>query len=242
MSLALPLPGGHGIVWDGEDDAAGAGVRVAPTHRGPTSFSGRQLGAQGGSQRWHLAREHSIRAVGRRLVGFRKQPAVPEGLPRDQLGGPRRCHGVSLPAWPLPRSLRRSPFSNMEQWPSPGGPHQPGAMLRAGRWAAGYLGVVKGGSRAVLSNPSCSPATRLTQFRGQDLLCCYFFGDQARAGCGVGALWPQTVALPLPWFRRLSSRRFPVRSHWKLAPGAGPVLVSQGLSWPGGQDGRSRGS
>ena len=150
---------------------------------GGTSLAGRQLGAQGGSQRWHLAREH-IRAVGRRLVGFRKQPAVPEGLPRHQLGGPRRCHGVSLPGWPLSRSLRGSPFSNMEQWPSPGGPHQPGAMLRAGRWAAGCLGVVKGGSRAVLSNPSCSPATRLMQLRGQDLLCCYFF-----RGPGQGWLW-----------------------------------------------------
>lgn len=62
-----------------------------------------------------------------------------------------------------------------------------------------------------------------------------FLGVQARAGWGRGGvLWPQTVALPLPQFPWLSSLHFPVRSHWKLTPGAGLVLVSQGLSWPGG--------
>lgn len=50
----------------------------------------------------------------------------------------------------------------------------------------------------MLSHPNYSLATHLPQL--QDLLCCYFWRYQARAGW-VGVFWPQTVALLLPPFQ-----------------------------------------
>ena len=97
--LGAPAARGRGMVWDGEDGAAGTAVWLALTQQGPT---GTQC-------------QSTLGLSGRQLMGLRKQPAVPEGLPKDQLGSPRRCRGVSLPVWRLPRSLCSSPSSNMEQ-------------------------------------------------------------------------------------------------------------------------------
>lgn len=88
---------------------------------------------------------------------------------------------------------------------------------------------------AVLSDPGRLPDA--AQSPGFVLLL-LFWGTRPGLAVGLGVLWPQTVAVPLPRFPQLLSHHFPVRSHWKLAP----VLVSQGLSWPGGWDGWSRGS
>lgn len=87
---------GRGIVWDSKDSTGSMGMWVALTQQGPTSFAGWQLRVQGVSQCWHLATEHTG-VLGRQMMGCRQQTAVPDGVPRDQLGSPRKHHGVSLP-------------------------------------------------------------------------------------------------------------------------------------------------
>lgn len=99
---------GCGIAWDSKDSTGGMGMWVASTQQGPTSFAGGQLRVQGVSQHGHLATEHTG-VLGRQMMGCRKQTGVTDSVPSDQLGSPRKCHGVSLPVWQLPRSLCSSP-------------------------------------------------------------------------------------------------------------------------------------
>lgn len=101
-----------------------------------------------------------------------------DGVPRDQLGSPRKCHGVSLPVWQLPRFLCSSPsaiWSNSQ------------ALVLTPAWGkAAGCEVGSGTPGAVLSHPNCSLVTHLPQL--QDLLCCYFLGVPGLGWLGGGTL------------------------------------------------------
>lgn len=168
---------GHGIVWDSKESTGTMGMWVALTQQGPTGFAGWQPRVQGVSQCWHLATEYTG-VLGRQMMGCRKQTAVPEGVPRDQLGSLRRCQQVLLPVWWLPRSLCSS-LSAI--WSS----SQASVPTPAWGNAAGCE-VGSGTPEAVLSHPDCSLATHLPQL--QDLLCCYFLGVPGQGWLGGGTL------------------------------------------------------
>lgn len=104
--------------------------------------------------------------LGRQMTRCRKQTVVPDGVPRDQLGSPRKCHGVSLPVWQLLRSLCSS---SSAVWSNSQAP-----VPTPARGNAAGCEVGSGTPAAVLSHSNCSLATHLPQL--QDLLCCCFLG------------------------------------------------------------------
>lgn len=130
---------GRGIVWDSKDSTGSMAMWVALTQEGPTNFARWQLRVQGISQRCHLATEHTG-VLGRQMMGCRKQTAVTDGIPRDQLGSPRKCCGVSLPVWQLPRSLCSSPSAIRSNSQAPV-PTPARGRLQAVRLAVGQLGL-----------------------------------------------------------------------------------------------------
>lgn len=109
-SLALLLPGGRGIVWDGEDDAASIGMWVASTHR--------LCRAAARSPGWLPALAPGTRArqgFGEMAGGVQEAAGGPRGSPQ----GPAR-ESQEVP-WGLAASLAapqvsaQFPFQNMEQ-------------------------------------------------------------------------------------------------------------------------------
>lgn len=119
-------------------------------------------------------------------MGCRKQTAVPDRVPRDQLGSPRRCPGLSLP-----RSLCSSPSatrsSSQAPVPTPARGNAAGCEIGVGR-----LGLCFHIQTARLP-PSCH-SSRIG-------FAVTFWGYQARAGW-VGVLWPQNSSyLGFPSFQ-----------------------------------------
>lgn len=130
-----------------------AGVRVALTHQGPTGFAGQQPGAPGRQLPVLAPSTRARQGFGDTAGGVRKKPAVPEGLPRDQLGSQEVPRGLAA-SWVAPQVSAQFHFQPcgamaVSWWPTPA----PGGGA-GGRRAAGCLRVVKAAARAVLSNPA----------------------------------------------------------------------------------------